>query len=157
MYVQLLCTYFYIRIHITTCTNTHAQLETEQHKQQEELAAKLRDMMQSVSTTARGRCRSDVLAKLGGVAKLKAAIAKHRLAVNGLRETERLREEEQKRKEQEKRDEEARNKEQDALAKAERKTEEMNHRSACVFVCVCMDISKSCLVNNKSPSACACI
>ncbi len=91
-------------------------------------------MMQTVSTTARGRCRSDVLAKLGGVAKLKAAVHKHRLAVNGMREAERLKEEEKDKKDKAKIEEEIRLKEQEVLAKAERKTEDMTHRFVCVYV-----------------------
>lgn len=102
-----------------------AQVQLEE---QEQLAQKLRSMSDTIDTTIRGRCRSDVLANLSGVNKLKSAISKHRLAVDGVKEQERKKLAEERQKEDEKKVTEEKNKENEILAKAERKTEDMVHR-----------------------------
>jgi hypothetical protein len=105
------------------------KMAAAQIEEQEQLAKKLRSMSDTVDTTIRGRCRPEVLANLAGVNKLKSAISKHRLAVDSVKEQERKRLEEQIRQEEDKKKAEETKKENEIAAKAERKTQEMVHRS----------------------------
>ena len=94
----------------------------------EELSKILRTMEDSVTQTARGRCRPEVLASMPAVQKLRGAVNRHKLALETAQMAERNRLLEEETAEKTKRETEEKKKIEEEEMKKMRATADLDHR-----------------------------
>ena len=93
-----------------------------------ELSTALQMMEDSVTNTARGRCRPEVLASMPAVQKLRSAVSRHKLAIDSASFAERAKILDQQRQRQEQEAADEQKKAADENLKKMRATDDLDHR-----------------------------